>query len=860
MGIAINNTQPMISDKVVINEQHFWNKSFCDFSERVIIPYDNFDVLNDCKFKEIDFELEEECSKRLISMSSNSDLALQIILNAFVLTLLQKYTSSSDLVLGTTIDIQDAEGEFINTILPLRIRFESSISFKNLILECKNTILDCKKNQNYPIESLLYELKLKHSSYYFPLFDVGTILKNIQDESYFKDVNPGILFIFNRKDSSIHVRIKYNSNLYNESKIILVKENVESLMSNLLSDLNVPLSQISLFSKKRESVLLNEYSNGVDLMLECDTIHFLFESKVKSNPDKIALIYEDKYLTYSDLNVKANIIAKQLQANGLEKGEIVGLILNRSVEMVIGMLAVMKAGGAYLPIDIEAPINRKIMMLNDCSVKLLLSNINNDINLQDNYNIINLNNIESLANQDTNDFVSIYDPKEVAYVIYTSGSTGKPKGVIINHQSIVNQLCWRRDYFGLCVNDNIIQVFSYYFDGSVTDIFASLISGSKLVIVPSEHRYNYKSIDLMIRKHCISYFLMVPQLYKAYLNNIDETPRSLKKVSIAGDKVTPELVNLHFNKLKDIKLYNEYGPTENSVGTTIFHITGSQILIGEETYNSRCYICNEDLNILPFGFPGEIIISGKGIARGYLNQPELTSSKFIKNEKFEDVAYKTGDLAIRTTQGMLDFIGRKDYQVKIRGIRIELGEIESLLAKHPSIKESVLVAKDDNNDKKLTAYIIANKVLAVEQLREYLLESLPEYMVPYNFVFLDKMPLSSIGKVDIKELQKLNLNDDQLIVRPQSKIDEKLVSIWSELLNIDYDKISIDKSFFEYGGNSLNSVTLISKIHNDFNVEIKLVDFFKNQTIKKLSEMIEALSVNFDEIIVEQNNNKKITI
>jgi len=256
-----NNTQPIVSDKDVINEQLFWNKMFDNFSERIVIPYDNFDVLDDCNYKEVEFEFEKESSERLISMSGNSDLALQIILNAFIITLLQKYTSSKDLVIGTTIDRQDIEGEFINTVLPLRVRFDSNFTFKNLILECRKTILDCKKNQNYPIDSLLYELKLQRTESYFPLFDIGAILKNIQEESYFKGIYPGVIFIFNRKESSIQITIKYNSYLYNESKIFAIKENVTSLMANLIFDVNKPLSSISLFSKERTKELLNKYSN-----------------------------------------------------------------------------------------------------------------------------------------------------------------------------------------------------------------------------------------------------------------------------------------------------------------------------------------------------------------------------------------------------------------------------------------------------------------------------------------------------------------------------------------------------------------------------------------------------------------------
>jgi|GEM_PF-5437183 len=850
----------MDSDSAIINEQHFWNKMFDSFSDRITIPYDNFDVLDDCNYKEIEFEFEQECSKRLVSMSNNSDLALQIILTAFVSTLLQKYTSSNDLVIGTTIDKQEIEAEFINTILPLRVKFNSNFTFKDLILECRSTIIECKKNQNYPIESLLYELKLQRTGSYFPLFDIGIILKNIQDESYFKEIYPSVIFIFNRNESSIHVKIKYNSYLYNESKIYAIKENIISLISNLIFDVNNPLCNIPLFSKDRVYKLLNEYSNIEDIGVKCETIHFLFENQVKESPDRIAVIFEDKQITYHELDTKASIIAKLLQEKGLEKGEIVGLTLNRSIEMIIGMLSVIKAGGVYLPIDTEAPINRKIMMLNDCSVKLIITNIEVDKELLYNYNIINLNNVEVSKDQYADKYISTHDPEEAAYILYTSGSTGKPKGVIINHYSVVNQISWRRKYFDLNEKDIIIQIFSYYFDGSVTDIFSSLISGSRLAIVPADYRFNYDFIDRMIKKNCVTYSIMVPQLYKAYLDNLSETPKSLKTVIIAGDKPAVDLSKQHFNKLKEVKLYNEYGPTENCVVTTVFNIKRDEIFIGKEIFNSKCYICNDDLNLLPADFSGELVISGKGIARGYLNQPELTASKFIKNENFETVVYKTGDLVRRTTNGMLDFIGRKDHQVKIRGIRIELGEIESLLAKHPDIKESVLVAKDDNNDKKLTAYIVARKVLTVEELRDYLLLSLPEYMVPYSFVFLDEMPLSSIGKVDIKALQKLDTNIDQLIVRPKTEIEQKLVAIWAEILNIDYDKISVDKSFFEYGGNSLNSVTLISKIHNELNIEIKLVDFFKNQTVLKLSEMVEALSINFDKIKIEPTNAKRITL
>ena len=608
------------------------------------------------------------------------------------------------------------------------------------------------------------------------------------------------------------------------------------------------------------------------------TLHALFEEQVERTPDSIAVTgpvpgnnhQRNCHITYNELNERSDRLASYLGQKGVMPGSIIGIAADRSLEMIVGLLGILKAGAAYLPIDPGYPPERIRFMLKDGNVGILLTTpgLSAEITFEKETvlipNAVDHNRLPAPVSVPVN---------SLSYVIYTSGSTGNPKGVAIEHQSIVNTLYWRKKCYGFDSGDSILQLPSFSFDSSVEDIFTSLISGSRLVMIHPQHRFD---IDYLKRKFLtakVTHFLIAPALYKTYLHELYPSLTRMKSVTIAGEHFTEELVNQHFEKLSHVKLYNEYGPTENSVCSTMYQFQPgkTKVLIGKPISNVMCFILNKNKQLSPVEIPGELFLAGKGIARGYLNQPELTAETFDqrfldfreyrdkKNKEKESTGatsthkdqfiklYKTGDLARWLPDGNIEFLGRVDSQIKLRGYRIELGEIENWLLKHPEVKETVVViGADKSGDKYICAYyvpvtreIVSHKEPGLSNLRDYLLKNIPAHMVPSYFVPIETVPLTPNGKIDRKLLPQPK--SGSTYTGPRNPLEEKLVEIWAEVLRVD-KTLGIDDNFFQLGGHSLKATLLISKIHKSLNVKIPLTELFKHPTIRGISGI-------FDEVL-----------
>jgi amino acid adenylation domain-containing protein/non-ribosomal peptide synthase protein (TIGR01720 family) len=576
-------------------------------------------------------------------------------------------------------------------------------------------------------------------------------------------------------------------------------------------------------------------------------IHQLFEAQGEKTPDRIAVVFKDQQLTYQELNYQANQIAHYLQNLGVKPEMLVGICVERSLLMIAGMLGILKAGGAYIPLDPTYPKERLCFMLLDSQLQVVLTQEKfvEELTGSEAKLVCLDTDWESFQRQNNENPSSGVASENLAYVIYTSGSTGRPKGVLIQHQSVCNLVQAQVQLFDVKQNSRVLQFASFSFDASVWEIFMALCSGASLYLGTQDSLRPGADLMRLLQEQSITHVTLPPTALAALPK--EELP-NLQTLIVAGEAWNPKLIA---EWSKGRRFFNAYGPTESTVCATVAEcISGdTQLTIGRAIANTQIYILNQNQQPVPIGTPGELYIGGDGLARGYLNAKELTKEKFIPHpfEKAEGSRlYKTGDLARFLPNGNIEFLGRIDHQVKIRGFRIELGEIEALLSQRPDIQQAVVIAREDiPGDKRLVAYIVPNQKLdlSVTTLKCFLQEKLPNYMVPAVFVILDSLPLTPNGKVDRQNLpacDRTRPNLEETFVAPQNSTEERLFSIWTELLGLE--QIGINDNFFNLGGHSLIAVQILSRIREGFQVELSFHHIFANPTIASLAGLIEQHS------------------
>ena len=587
-------------------------------------------------------------------------------------------------------------------------------------------------------------------------------------------------------------------------------------------------------------------------------IHHLFEEQAEKTPDAVAVVFEDIQMTYREFNKKANILAHYLISLGVGPEIFVCICMERSLDMVLAIYAIIKAGGAYIPIDPDYPEDRVKYMLEDSEGKIilaqekfreLLSDVKADIIFTD-----SSDNIFKEDKHSSNNPCIDIKSENAAYMIYTSGSTGKPKGVVNTHKGILNRLLWMQDAYMLNSEDVVLQKTPFSFDVSVWEFLWPLFTGASIVAAKPGGHMDPDYLSYLIRKEKITTLHFVPSMLSAFLDSADtEFCGSIKRVICSGEALSPDIQKRFFKKF-NCELHNLYGPTEAAIDVSYWECTEnnlySSVPIGKPVANTQLYILDKNLVPVPVGVSGELHIGGYQVARGYHNQPNLTAEKFIPDIFSNDPnarLYKTGDLARWLPDGNIEFLGRIDFQVKIRGFRIELGEIESVLSNYPAVKENVVIAKEDHKgDKQLATYVVAegldneNQKQNISDIRSFLKEKLPDYMIPSFFAFMDSLPLTPNGKIDRKKLPEPDVSAMQKeYVAPRTDTEEKIVSIWEGVLDIE--KIGIFDNFFELGGHSLIAVQVISRLHEVLDIDIAVRVMFERPTIMELAEYIETM-------------------
>ncbi|URZ18501.1 non-ribosomal peptide synthetase [Clostridium felsineum] len=812
----------------------------------------------------IDFEIDRALIRRVNKTTIDLGVTKFMFYIAVFNVLLYKYTNERDIVIGTpgsgrtNEDVKDTIGMFVNT-LPLRSKLETHMSFKEFLIKVKENSIKAFENQNYDLKNLFEQLKIDKGSLFNVIFsfqDIGIenlTLENTQVEKYklkSKKAKFPISMILNEGKDRILGQVEYQTSLYKRSTIERFIGHYINLLNKFLNNLDKSIEEVDVLSEEEKNLIINKFNNTKRSYKKGETVKELFEKTAKKWKNKTALVSNGKSLTYGELNERANKLARFLIKKGTKKEDIVPILCDRSIDAIISMLAIIKSGAAYLPIDDTYPSTRINYMLKDSCSKLLLLKENQKEKLHlDNIELVNLRNKEILKESSEN-LKNINTPKDLAYVIYTSGSTGNPKGVCVKNRSLV-KLVNNPDYIEIKEEDRVLQSGSLSFDASVFQIWIALLNGLSFHLEDKNLILNSNSLENYIEKNKITIMLMPTPLFNQYSESNIEVFKKLKCLLVGGDVLSKIYATKITKAYKNLKLINTYGPTENSVISTAYEVKEAlaegPVPIGKPISNSTAYVMDENNNLLPVGVPGELCVGGAGISRGYLNRQDLTKKKFIENPYVKgEIIYKTGDLARWLEDGNLDFLGRIDYQVKINGFRIELQEIEAKLLKCEKIKEAVVVdRKDKEGNKYLCAYVVKRENISSKEIKIFLRDEIPVYMIPPYIIELKEMPMSANGKVDRKALMNLELSKlKSEYTKPKNTIEEKVSGVWSNVLGVK--NISTDLNFFEVGGNSLKAISVVSALKKEFIVDIN--DIFKYPTIQALARNIKIKALYMKEV------------
>ncbi len=843
---------------ILASQKMFWLNEFTEEVTTLELPTDFVrPPVKNHQGDFIYFSIGKEDTLRLKTLCSSSGSTMFMMILSVYNILLSKLSNQQDVVVGTPVacrdhaDLENMIGMFVNT-LPLRNEVSGSLSFQEFLTSVQQKTLSCFDNQSYQYEELIDELKVGRNTSRNPLFDVLFSYQNIEKseleisglalQSYHNEQTVSkfdLTLTAMEEGEELYLNFNYSTALFKEETIERFVGYFKEILSAVISDPSVKLSAIDIMPEAEKQELLYQFNDTTADYPGQETLITLFEKQVRDSPENIALVYNDTELSYQDLNVSANQLARYLRSKGVKAGDVVGLMLDRSIELMVAVLGILKAGGTYLPIDVSQPEERLKYVLKESSALLLLTDKTGIALFDKHITTIDVSDA-AIGAMDKKDLKITPSSSDLAYIIYTSGSTGTPKGVMVGHRSVINLICSQKAMYDIDPGERILQFSTIIFDASVEQIWLALLHGAALVLIDKEvitdsHQFN----DYLFRKK-VTHLHATP----SFLDHVElQEPNSLKRIISGGEECKWELAN-RFNK--GYKFYNKYGPSE----TTITSVAGlvpediegeSRISIGKPVNNTFVYVLGHHLELLPRGVKGELYIGGDGLALGYVNREEFTKERFVDNPfRPGERIYKTGDLVRWLPDGNIDFIGRLDDQIKLRGYRIELGEIEHHLLSHEEVKGAVVLVREKEGDKYLVAYYVSGEEIPVSTLRAYLSEKLPDYMVPTYYMNLESMPLTPSGKVDKKALPDPEFEAGEDYVGPQTETEEKLVEIWSEVLKLDKEVISVNKNFFELGGHSLNAVTLANKVFKAFNIELSLQQIFNGPTIKSIAEYIDT--------------------
>lgn len=844
--------------------------------------------LNSDRGASVRFKLSSDLRQRLKSLARQQGVTLYMLLLAAYQVLLHRYTHQDTIVVGSSAacrsraELAGLVGYFVNPLV-LRVNVSGDESFVSFLDRVRGTVLDAFDHQDYPFPLLVERLQPKRDSSRTPIFQVmfvfhkaqrpeedclsllalgepaaSTKLEELEVESISLEQRAAqfeLTLAMAETENGLSGVFQYKTDLFDEETIARMSEHYRVLLEGILANPESSLSELPLLTVEEQQQILHEWNETTQPFPSEECLHELFEQQCERTPESVALVSGAAQLTYGELNTRANQLAQHLRTFGVGAETLVGILMQRSVEMVVSLLGVLKAGAAYVPLDPDCPLERLSLMIQDAGFKVLLTQrrLAGRLSEAGKLPVISVDEeAEQIAKQSTNRVESAVNADNLAYVIHTSGSTGRPKGVMISHRSVVNYLHWCLEFYDVSGGSGAPVHSAIEFDLTVTSLFAPLLAGRSVVLSDAQGVEALTSnLDL---KSGYSFIKLTPSHLEVLNLAVDPTQAAgfTKVLILGGEALHAESLSPWLKHSPATRVINEYGPTETTVGCCLYEVTRDStpygpVPIGRPQANTQLYILDEHQSPVPVGIAGELYVGGRGLARGYLNSPDLTAQKFIPHPfGLEPGArlYRTGDRVRYRPDGNLEFLGRFDDQVKLRGYRVEPGEIEAVLRKHGGIREAVVIVDETASGARLRGYFIPADAGAptVAELTLYLKEKLPEYMVPTVLVKLDQLPLSANGKVDRKALRLVKSERPEHqrgFIAPRTETERALAEIWLAVL--DVRQVGVNDDFFELGGHSLIATQIVSRIRDDFGVELPLPRFLQSPTVAELAETIDEL-------------------
>lgn len=847
-----------LQDVLLASQLEYWRGQLADLPESELPNSRPSSTIQTFSGAAESFELTPELTVALKNLGASEHATLFVTLLTVFKVLLMRYFGQEDIVVGAPIanrgsaETKSLIGLFVNPVV-IRTKLDGDPAFRVALRRVSQTVLGALEHADLPFVQLAKELAPQPGGMQNPFFQVMFDVVKAQPQARRMGVLDLIPIEIEKRCvkfdltvelvdgiDAIRGSLNYNRDLFDASTMRRMASHFRTLVEGIAGKPDARVLEMPLLTPAEREQLLVEWNNTRRDYPRNVCLHELIEAQMDRTPDAIAVVFEDERLTYREANRRANRLAHCLRKLDIGPDTIVGIFAERSLEMIIGLLATLKAGGAYLPLDPSYPAARLAFMLDDAHPSVVLVQSRLRVQLPRHGAKVVCLEDDFAAESDVN-AVNITNPENLAYVIYTSGSTGRPKGVMCTHRCICNWLLWSQEAYRLTSDDRIMHKTPFTFDVSLAEIFWSLVAGSQLVVArPSLHgdsRYLIKTIC----ENSVTAMHFVPSMLSAFLEDKDAVRcSSLRLVICAGEALPAQLQERFFAVLPDTELHNNYGPTEAGVVTywQCQRGWGERIVpIGWPIANTQIYILDQAMQPVPTGVAGELYIGGVQLARGYLARPELTAKVFLSNPFGEGRLYKTGDLARYREDGAIEYLGRIDQQVKLRGQRVELGEIEAVLKKHEAVRDCVVLTRQEGGEahKRLVAYVVAND-LSLQDLRRHAQQMLPDYMVPSAVVFLRELPLTASGKLDRRALPEPALQGEAVSVPPRDTLETQLVAIWEKALRLK--PIGITDNFFELGGNSLLAVRIFAEIERTLGKRLPLAALFEMPTIEALAPRV----------------------
>jgi amino acid adenylation domain-containing protein len=852
-----------LQGEILDSQLHYWKQQLDHSPALLELPTDRSrSNMHSFRASHKLLKLTTELTHALKGLSRREGVTLFMTLLAAFKTVLFRYARQEDIVVGVPVanrsrpETEKLIGFFVNNLV-LRTNFSGNPTFQALLAKVREVALGAYAHQDLPFEKLVEELQPERNLSHTPLFQVMFGFQTIRKSSFSLpgllttpvEIDSGTakfdLFLsLVEQDDVVQGSLTYNTDLFNDDTMTRMLDHFQTVLQVVADRPELRLSELRLLTERETRQLVFEWNQTANDGVGDNCIHQLVEAQAERNPDATAVLFEGETLSYRELNIRANQLAYYLRDLGVGPDILVGVYLERSLEMVVALLGVLKAGGAYVPLDPSYPKERLGFMLEDAGIGILLTQhkLTADLPSRGIKTICLDSQREVIFRGDQENPENITDTENLAYVIYTSGSTGKPKGVQITRRSVVNFLNAMSRQPGITKDDVLVAVTTLSFDIAGLEIYLPLCIGAKVVIASARVSSDGPELAQLI-EHCGATVMQATPSTWRLLVESGWRPRENFKALCGGEALPGDLASQLLDRVSS--LWNMYGPTETTIWSATHSVgtAGNAIPIGRPIDNTQIYILDPDLNPVPIGVPGELYIGGVGLARGYRNRPELVAEKFIPHPLSGDQGgrlYRTGDMARFFADGTIECLGRTDHQVKLRGFRIELGEIEAMLAQHPAVQQAVVVDREITGDRRLIGYVAAAaSAPSGSELKVFLRARLPEYMIPAGFVFMEKLPLTPNGKVDRRALPQpegTGAERENGFLAPRDAIELQLANAWENTLGVK--PIGIKDNFFELGGHSLLAVRLFAQIEKVFGKKLPLATLFQAPDVENFAKLL----------------------